>query len=360
MKTFCNYFFSLLILWGSPIWAYGRSDSVVTSAQTKKPYPFALLAPKNNEKIVGGGGVSFVWENRGDPNPPNFKIKSYVLSFWSQKKGFGKTFTIFPKDTNKIVCFKLNDFRRIFKHQGKYYWKVTAYDVEGNYRSSEIRSFIVKFSNIRWNLVSESYAYGIRFQYTHRLRLPEYEKFLKRIYPTIPMRSFSDISLVFKQGRRLKFEERFLLLSQVGVGCGILSKLRLIRNLYFSLYPHTGVLFSSFSKGLENYTSISYSFHVGGDVVIMPRGYVTFKGSWIPVYNIRYAQINGELRTFQGKGWEVGVRLIIPHTILNTFRLLGMEFDFQRLPLEFYFSNIRDQYSGTLMKVRRVSVEYLL
>ncbi len=354
-----NYFFPLLIFWTLPLFACGGRFSIVNSPQNQKPRPFALLAPRDNEQIAEGI-VSFIWENRGDPNPPDFKVRSYVVNFWSKKKGFGKTFTVFPKDTNKIVQLKLNNFRRIFNRRGKYYWKVTAYNVEGNYRTSETRSFVVKFSNFRWNLVSENYSYGIRFQYTHRLRLPEYKKFLKKVYPTIPMRSFSDISLVFRQGRALKFEERFLLLSQAGVGCEVLSKLRLIRNLYFSLYPYVGALFSSFSRGLENYTSVSYSMYVGGDLVIMPRGYVTFKGSWIPTYNIRYSETDGGLRTFQGRGWEVGVRVIIPRTILNNFKFLGMEFDFQRMPLEIYFGDIRDQYSGTLMKMRRVSIEYLL
>ena len=39
---------------------------------------------------------------------------------------------------------------------------------------------------------------------------------------------------------------------------------------------------------------------------------------------------------------------------------LGEEFDFQRIPLEFHFSQIRDQYSGNLMKMNRFSIEYHL
>ncbi|MCJ7813363.1 hypothetical protein MUP95_08630, partial [bacterium] len=66
------------------------------------------------------------------------------------------------------------------------------------------------------------------------------------------------------------------------------------------------------------------------------------------------------LRTFLGEGWEYGVRFIISNAVIKMFRFLGMEIDFQRIPLEFHFGQIRDQYGGTLLKMRRMSIGYLL
>ena len=151
-----------------------------------------------------------------------------------------------------------------------------------------------------------------------------------------------------------------MILSQIGIGFEISSRLKIIKNDYFSLYPQGGVMSSWYSTGLRDYSSTFNSAKLGCDLIFMPSGSLMIRGSWIPVYRIRYALKDGELRTFQGEGWEIGVRVVIPHKIINTFRIFNLEIDFQRIPFEFHFSRIRDEYTGTLMEVRRITIGFLI
>ena len=151
-----------------------------------------------------------------------------------------------------------------------------------------------------------------------------------------------------------------MILSQVGLGLEMSTRFRALKTLYFSFYPFGNISSSWFSLGLKNYSTTSYSAQVGCEFEMMPRGFVTLRGGWIPAYHIRYSEKSGGLRTFEGDGWELGLRLIISHTILRTFNLFGLEIDFERIPFEFHLSHIKDQFTGTLMKMRRFGISFLL
>jgi len=333
-------------------------------SENQRPQAFALISPAK-DTVVTMGSIVFTWENRGDPDPPDFRVHHYRITFSSRRRRDEKTFTVLPEDSlERRVSLKFDDCRKVFRRHGKYYWRVTAFDADGNRTDSDVWSFVVGISKDHGGFVSWIYPYGIQFQVTRRLESPEYRAFLENVDSKSQLQSFFDFGLIFHQQGflipHLELQEKFLILSQMGLGFEISSRVRILRSLYFTLYPQGGVRSCWFAKGLKDYSSTQYSTRFGCDLVIMPRGYVSFRGSWVPDYRVRYSEKGGELRTFMGEGWELGVRLVIPHGVLNTFRFLGMEFDFQRIPFEFHFSRIRDEYSGTVMRMQRFGIAYLL
>ena len=92
----------------------------------------------------------------------------------------------------------------------------------------------------------------------------------------------------------------------------------------------------------------------------MPGGFITFYGFWTPLYNIRYSVQEGGLRTFEGEGWDAGIRILLSSGIVKSVHLLGMEMDLSRIPFEFHVGSIKDQYSGVIMNVHRFCVGYIL
>jgi hypothetical protein len=316
--------------------------------------------------VIKEGPIVFRWRKSGDSDPSNFNVQRYEITFWSEKTGFRRTFSVIPEDSSKsIITFKFEETRNVFKRHGIYKWRVSAFDEEEHKTSSEISQFIVGLSeNVKKGSLSWVYPYAVQFQYNHRDRSEEYVHFLDQINPTTSLRSYSDAGFIFRQEKVLfsflELQERLLILSQIGIGYEISSRLKFIENLFFGLYPQGGVMSSWFSTGLKDYSSTCFSANLGCDLVIMPSSNLTIRGSWIPVFRVRYALKNGELRTFQGEGWEIGLRVLISHKIINTFRIFNLEVDLQRIPLEFHLSRIRDEYTGTLMQVKRMSVSFLI
>jgi hypothetical protein len=365
MRMYRICFSLLFIFWGtSAAGMMGDNHFLSTHLQVHKYYHFSLLAPDKNTTVTEGP-LTFMWEDGRGTASSNFYIEHYEVTFWSKRREFGKSFTVTPNDSIEgKVCLTFDDCRKVFRRHGRYYWRVTAFDTDGNQIHSEVWSFIVGIPEVRGVFTPWTYLYAVRFRYSHRLHTPEYREFLSNLQPSTNLRSFSDLGIVLRQsGSWLTFmeaQEKFYILSHVGVGCEFSSRFRLLKNLYFSLYPQGSAESCWFAMGLEDYSSTMYSVRIGCDLVIMPSGYLSFRSSWVPAYRVRYSEKGRELRTFMGEGWEMGIRIIISRNILSTFRFLGMEIDFRRIPLEFYFSQIRDQYSGTLMKMQRLSIAYLL
>jgi hypothetical protein len=329
-----------------------------------RPYPFPLISPKTNHEVIKGK-LTFIWEKRENHTIPESEIDQYEISFWSHKRRFRKTYTVSKGDSGaEQVQFVLEECRKIFPRHGRYYWRVTAVNPQGRRTSSEIRSFTVRINRVGKGFSMQPFNYEVQYQYTHRLSTEEYKIFLSQVSPTASMGSFSDFSLIFRQqelwSSYVDFEERIFILSQFGMGVELSGRFRMLKNIYFAMHPRISVSSSWYSTGLSKYTSMLTSVSVGCDWSFLPSGHVTLQTNWIPMYRIRYAELEGDLRTFQGEGWEMGIRLIIPHKILKPFRFLGFEFDFERIPIEFSAAFIEDEYTGTLMKIRRLSIGYLL
>ncbi len=343
----------------------GQNNDFDMNPEQNRPHDFKLLSPQKNVTIVQGP-LKFTWENNGDPDPPDFRVNYYEVTFWSENQKFNETFKVIPDDSvNEVIRgLEIKDYRKVFRRHGRYYWKVTAFDAGGNQTSSEVWNFIINIPEIEEEFTPWAYIYAIQFQYNHRLHTDEYLAFLKNVNPNMHMRSYSELNFVFRQEKLLipfiEMEEKISLLSQVGIGGEISSHIRMLQNLYFSLCPYASIATGWYSTGLRDYANTFIAAHLGCDMFMMPRGYISLHVSWLPTYHVRYIEKGEYLRTFLGEGWEYGVRFIISNAVIKMFRFLGMEIDFQRIPLEFHFSQIRDQYSGTLLRMRRMSIGYLL
>ena len=325
---------------------------------------FHLMEPRTSTKVVSGK-MTFIWEKHESLDSVESLVDRYEINFWHPGRDFRKKFSVSPGDsTSKSVSFVLKECRKVFRRHGKYYWQVTAINVNEMKTFSEIRSFSICARNVGNSFKEESYVYEIRYQYTHRLHTPEYKTFINNLSQNTNMRSYSDMSLIFRQqgvGSSLfNFCERVFILSNVGIGFEVSSRYKLLKNRYFSIQPRFSITSSWYSSGLQNYTSNLYSVSMGCDFVIMPSANVTLRTCLIPTHRIRYSEKGGELRTYQGNGWEIGVRVIIPHKILKTLHIFGREVDFERIPIEFHMRYIEDEYTGTLMKIRQFSIGYLL
>ena len=248
-------------------------------SQSRRPHYFALLRPEENTMVVEGP-LTFVWENRGDPDPPDFRVQRYEIKFWSKRRDFGRSFTVLPDDSSRLVSLRFEEMREVFRRHGRYYWRVLAFDEEGNQTSSGVWGFVVGMPQVAKRFLPWSYPYAVQLRYTHRLASTAYREFLRTVYPTTHLRSFSDLGLVFRQDglgtSSLIVQEKFSVLSNVGFGGEFSAWLRLLSNSYFSLRPTGRTAVNWFSTGLEHYSSVQYDFFIGCDCVFMPRQYVSF------------------------------------------------------------------------------------
>jgi hypothetical protein len=331
------------------------------SISPSRSFPVVLLTPKLNEHIFKGP-VTFRWYYRGTVEDSDFKTQRYEIVFWSKRRGFRKTFTVDPNSFSGIISIEFEESRKIFRRHGKYFWQIRAYDKDEKEIVSNKRSFIIDLPEIKEKYASWIYPYAIQFQYTQRIQTAEYKKFLQNIYPSTHLRSFFDLSLEFVQRDfgipNLEIQERLYFLSQIGLGADISLRTLLFNTHYFTLNPRVSTQVYWFSTGLQNYSSMQYGANVGFDFIVMPKGHLTFRVCWIPSYRIHYSKKSEGIRIFKGEGWEWGFQIIIPQSILPVFKLFGINIDFQRIPIQFYFSRNRDKYSGTIMKQRRFGIGY--
>ena len=361
MKIYLLTIFLFLISWQSTADDLIGGSAVMERQRDQEQKAFALIDPEQ-KAMLENGPVVFRWKK---PDISDSHIKKYEVAFWSNRKGFGKKFTVVPDDLGKETSYlEFNDFRNVFKRHGNYYWRVTAYDSVGGRRTSEIRNFMVGIPSIREGFVPWTFPYAVQFQYTHRPQTNDFKAFLTTVDPVKSLKSFADIGFIFHQnnffGSPIDVQEKLFILSQFGFGAEISSRFRILRNTYFSLYPQMSFASYWYSTGIKNYSSTLRTFQIGMNFMFMPKGYLTLRASWIPSYKLRYSTKLGELRTFLGSGWEYGFRLIIPRNIIDNFQIFGLDIDFRRIPLEFHVSHIRDKYTKTKMNMQRFSISYLL
>ena len=208
------------------------------------------------------------------------------------------------------------------------------------------------------------YFYGIQLQYHYRGKTPGFRQFLEGISPKTGFESFYEVGFIFSQDKLilpfLDLQEKLFILSQIGIGWEIKSRILLHKNLYFAVYPKGSYSSSWFSTGIKDFSSTLKTSRFGCDIDIMPKGFMVLKGNWIADYNIRYLENNGNLRTFIAKGWEFGIRLVISHTIVKPFHFWGIEFDLERFPFEIYFGQVKDEYTHTKLRMNRFNITFLM
>ena len=322
-----------------------------------------LLTPSRNEKIRGGRLV-FRW--RVEISDSSFSgVKEYEVVFESPRLNFLRRFKVVSQDSLKnesILEFK--ECRDIFRRHGRYYWKVIAFDDMGRKIKSERREFVIESRVTYRRRGTWIYPYLFQFQYVQIVPTDELKDFLKDLRSKEQFEDYFNAGIVIRQEVlsrcSFEFQERFFILSHFGLGFEASTRMRLFNTVYFSIYPRVAGESIWFSTGIRRYSNHLYSLRIGGDCTINPNKSITLIGSWIPAYRIRYEKKGDNLCTFMGKGWEFGVRLIIPESMIETFRFLGVEIDFRRIPLEFRFAKIQDSYTGTTVEMRYFSIKYVI
>ena len=326
-----------------------------------RPYRIHLISPESNLKITRGP-LTFSWEPSISPDSISITIQKYEVTFWSNNKGFRKTFEVNYSDSVSSGTLQFDECRKVFKRHGRYFWRVRAFTAESGILSSDTKSFQIKLFGLGKQRTMWIYPYAVQFQYLHHVQTDEYLAFLRNIDPNIYLRSYSEIGLIFKQDAFLfsflTLQECFFIQSNVGLGGKISAKVRLFKNDYFALYPRMEGSSSWYSYGLAQYNSTAYYLMTGFELAVMPKGHIVLKGNYVPVYRIHYQNLEDRLRTVEGFGWEFGVQLTIPQSIIAPFNIFGLNIELQRIPLGFSIRKIHDQYTDVDMEMRRFSISY--
>jgi hypothetical protein len=337
-----------------------RIGAQTAPGSANTPPVLRLLTPDANRRIQNVNIIFSWWIQEGSPV---FSCRRFDVQIWDRKKRFKREFRVEPRDTTGTGQLVVFNSRQIFKRHGKYFWKVIGTDSTGRQLASGTGVFVIPAPKMDNRGAQPFYPLSLRYQYNHWSEFTSYESFLRTIYPKSQMKSHSDLSIAFQQawGKTdgFQLQERLLLLSQIGLGAELTPRLRVFRNSFVA-----GTLWGRgkqfwYSTGLENYASTLTEAAIGCDFSVMPGGSVTVSGAWIPAQRIRYGLLSGGLRTLEGSGFETGVRLTLPRSLLSTIRVFGVDLDFQRIPLGVEFGRIKDAYSGVRLDFRRFYIEYL-
>ena len=90
----------------------------------------------------------------------------------------------------------------------------------------------------------------------------------------------------------------------------------------------------------------------------MPGGYLTLIGDYILRYNMPYQTETFKVLTFNGSGYRYGIRYFFSRSVIPTWTIGKLKIDMRKVPIEFFIEIIRDDYTGTEIKTRRVSLGY--
>jgi len=351
MQKICIFVFAAITFFAGMVYAQQGEE------KKDQFYHIRLLAPKENFKITKGS-IVFKWEPIQKDSIR--QIEHYDVMFWSSTGGFFQNFRVAAQDTSVQTLF-FENCRDIFKRHGWYNWRVRAVDA-GEILRSEPRSFQALVPDLNTSKFLWLYPYAVQVKYIHRIQSPEYKAFLREIYPNTHLRSYSDIGLIFKQEsfpiKKMALEELFSLQSNIGVGIQLTAVYDLYENKYIALQPECSGSVSWFSFGLAQYNSSAFHFSTGFELAIMPKKYIILEGHFIPASHIHYQTNKKELLTFKGYGWDFGIQIIIPQSIIPSFDFLGLHIETQRLPFSFNIQHIRDSYTKTDMEVRCFTLSY--
>jgi hypothetical protein len=361
MKWFrLNFFIVLFFVLMLPVTRLRSADSA-DAVNSEEP-TIKLIAPFENKKVVSGPMV-FLWKPSSQFKSSDLHIWDYRITFWSRNRRFVKSYSVPVPETDRVVSLRLDECRSVFRRHGQYFWQVTTGDETSTKASSEIRSFTVRLSSFRERSAVWYYPYGIFLYYANRLRTPDYQAFLQQVKAERHMKNYADLGFIFRQQRIgkhfVEFEEKFFIRSPIGMGMETGMRIRLLQNRYLSFYPRINGSIGWYATGIEKYSSLLYRGYLGCDFSVMPKGYLTLQAGWVPFYRVRYSEKENGPRTFLGQGWALGAQFIFPQTLIKNFRFLGVDFDFRRIPFSYHMSRIRDQYTGTVMKIQGVNIGYI-
>jgi hypothetical protein len=328
-------------------------------AGTQSPH-LLVLTPADKRKVEGTA-VLFSWKVQGIDS--TFRPGRFEVQIWDKTKNFRRTLRTEAVDTTGYGQAWVYNPRQVFRRHGSYLWKVIAVDSLGRQRVSETRRFIMPAPRIRPLMAGSGNAYSLRCTFNHWSNFNSYRRFTDPLYPKTHLASYADLGFGFRQGweTRLPFalQERLLLLSQIGMGAELTPKVRILQNTFLAIDPWARGRQCWYSTSLKQYSGTLSEIAVGCDAVVMPGGHVTLTGAWLPLDRIRYSLKEGGLRTLKGTGWEAGFTVTIPRSLLSVVRIMGVNVDFQRIPIGVTFGRIEDDLTDIRLDYRKFSVEYL-
>ena len=324
--------------------------------------PAVILKSPDHHQRLRSGTVQFQWEVDGGSGSPGAAPEYFEVMFWSKYRDFSLIRTVYPTDSTKGSFRVLNVSDRFRKH-GRYLWQVKVITKDGHWYRSDIREFVIPVPKEMKSMLPAQFPYAIKWQQTKRLSGGDFKYLMNNVYPKTHLESHSDISLIFRQpfvaNYNIDLEEQLLFNTNVGIGGAFSVCWRLYENIYFALHPTASMGVCWFATGLERYSSIRYETYTGLDFVINPKGFISSNIRWIPSYRFHYAEKDDGFRVFNGAGWEWGVKVTIPRTIMTPFEMLGFEIDFERMPIEYTYSRVKDDYTKVVMPTQEIGISFL-
>jgi len=319
-----------------------------------------LISPGSYEHLYADS-IAFQWMHRPE-NPDS--VHHYEIQIWSTSQFFRQRKRI-PKTVSETGYFQypVSRIRQTFRRHGQYSWRVSVIDLQGRQYTSDTRSFYIPAPELSKELSPWFFPYEVQWQAVQPVKSTEFLDFLKHTNPASHLDAFSNIRLLFRQdqllNRRFRLTEAVFIHSRVGLGGEFGLAWRMLRNRFVSLYPGGWFQISKFSTGIGPYTSLQYDGCLGGSIEIMPRALVVLSGGWIPIYHVRYQTVQDEARRFSADGWEVGIRFVIPKSIIKPISLLGLRIDPQRFPFEFQHRQVRDSFSEVSLQTQSFGIGYV-
>lgn len=320
-----------------------------------------LKTPRSG-RLVSDGSLLFSWTCRLQLNGLSFS--NWELSF-VEITGIDtlRISNIAPEKPimAHIQYYRLRNIKRYLKQNGTYRWAVSAIYTDGTRHISKYRTLIYKRDFSQPYFADDASLYEVRYSHIKRTGSNLFVEFKHTLANSEPFMGYSDLDLIFHQklGYRVHIKERLMIQSGLGLGVGFALDLRLFKNDYFALHPYGAVEFFGRSEGIRNYSSSTKNWSVGCHCIIMPGGYLTLKAAYIPAYNIRYIAGNDRLMTFNGKGWKLGLRLILSRKFIKPVSFFGKKLDLRRIPVEYTISQVKDVFTNITMKQINVSIGYL-
>ena len=319
-----------------------------------------LVSPRDDARIEEGA-VRFVWSV--NPGTQDVRFRSYTLTLSANRIGFLVRQEVSPADPMQTVVGYPVAVKPVFKRHGRYYWFVEGEDSTGNRIRSEMRSFRIAAYPIEEHGATRAYPYSIWFRYHHYLKSQPYRDFMRRLNPRSHLVSHSTAGFCFQQevvwGIPWRFKETAWLYSQPGIGIEGSLQARLLKTLYLAFEPTVRARIAWIATGIQSYSARSWDCAVGGEWIVLPRGYVVVFGGWIPASRAHYSERDNAIRTLIGHGSEFGARFIVPRSIFRGLTAFGRRLDFERIPIEFRTVRLHDTYTGTKIDIRTVGIGYL-
>jgi len=337
-----------------------NSNSSAFIKQSEDDIVISQISPSKGFSVVKGS-VRFQWKiSSSDIN----KIDRFVVSIWSDMKKSVQFFTVKPESGKVFFSYTIDEIRQICPRHGQYYWKVALFLKSGGKIETGSRRFRVKPWTLQKekNQVSNIYPYGMEFAYFHRLNTDEQKQFKKTVLTDLLFRSYSEVRFVFYQHNIWELPvtlcEKVKLLMLPGVGLDLCGKIHLISNKIFTLSPRFGITGSCAATSVAETQSILYFYYIGSELSFMPGGYLTLIGDYIPEYNMPYQTETFKVLTFKGSGYRYGIRYFFSQRFMPAWKIGKLKVDMRRVPIEFFIEIVKDDYTGTTIKTRKISLGY--